>query len=160
VARSFGTSNATTIGIAAFDTINLTALYVESNSPLAIYTNSLPRMTITSGGNVLIGTETDTGGVRLQVAASASSWISGTFAGTGGTDKVVIGNYTNCASIGGHNSALNAWANLAINFGGGNVLIGTTTSGASKLRIVGLPTSAVGLSSGDVYNLSGVLMIA
>ena len=43
---------------------------------------------------------------------------------------------------------------------GGNVLIGTTTSGASKLRIVGLPTSAVGLSSGDVYNLSGVLMIA
>jgi hypothetical protein len=43
---------------------------------------------------------------------------------------------------------------------GGNVLIGTTTSGSSRLRIVGLPTSAVGLSSGDVYNLSGVLMIA
>jgi hypothetical protein len=43
---------------------------------------------------------------------------------------------------------------------GGNVLIGTQTNGASKLRIVGLPTSAVGLSSGDVYNLSGVLMIA
>jgi hypothetical protein len=43
---------------------------------------------------------------------------------------------------------------------GGNVLIGTTTNGASRLRIVGLPTSAAGLSSGDVYNLSGVLMIA
>ena len=43
---------------------------------------------------------------------------------------------------------------------GGNVLIGTGTSGASKLRIVGLPTSSAGLSSGDVYNLSGVLMIA
>jgi hypothetical protein len=42
----------------------------------------------------------------------------------------------------------------------GNVTIGTTTNGASKLRIVGLPTSAVGLSSGDVYNLAGVLMIA
>ena len=42
----------------------------------------------------------------------------------------------------------------------GNVLIGTVTNGASKLRIVGLPTSAAGLSSGDVYNLSGVLMIA
>jgi hypothetical protein len=42
----------------------------------------------------------------------------------------------------------------------GNVLIGTTTDGASKLRIVGLPTSAAGLSSGDVYNLAGVLMIA
>jgi hypothetical protein len=43
---------------------------------------------------------------------------------------------------------------------GGNVLIGTSTSGSSKLRLVGLPTSAVGLSSGDVYNLAGVLMIA
>jgi len=43
---------------------------------------------------------------------------------------------------------------------GGNVLIGTDTNGASKLRISGLPTSAVGLSSGDVYNLAGVLMIA
>jgi hypothetical protein len=45
-------------------------------------------------------------------------------------------------------------------FNGGNVLIGTTTSGSSKLRIVGLPTSAAGLSSGDVYNLAGSLMIA
>jgi hypothetical protein len=43
---------------------------------------------------------------------------------------------------------------------GGNVLIGTTTNGASRLRISGLPTSAAGLSSGDVYNLAGVLMIA
>ena len=41
----------------------------------------------------------------------------------------------------------------------GNVLIGTTTSGASKLRIVGLPTSAAGLSSGDVYSNLGILTI-
>jgi hypothetical protein len=43
---------------------------------------------------------------------------------------------------------------------GGNILIGTQTSGASKLRIVGLPTSAAGLSSGDVYSDSGTLKIA
>ena len=49
---------------------------------------------------------------------------------------------------------------LVLNGSGNNVLIGTTTNGASKLRIVGLPTSAVGLSSGDVYNLAGTLMIA
>jgi hypothetical protein len=42
---------------------------------------------------------------------------------------------------------------------GGNVLVGTTTAGSSKLRIVGLPTSAAGLSSGDVYSLAGALMI-
>jgi hypothetical protein len=42
----------------------------------------------------------------------------------------------------------------------GNVLIGTLTSGASKLRIVGLPTSSAGLSSGDVWNDGGTLKIA
>ena len=42
----------------------------------------------------------------------------------------------------------------------GNVLIGTTTNGSSKLRLVGLPTSSAGLSSGDVYSLAGTLMIA
>jgi hypothetical protein len=92
-------------------------------------------MRITSGGNVLIGTATDTGNIRLQVAPSASSWISQTIAGTGGTDKVVIGNYNGLAAIGAHNSALNAWANLAINFGGGNVLIGTTTDSDGRLRV-------------------------
>jgi hypothetical protein len=45
-------------------------------------------------------------------------------------------------------------------FTGGNLLVGTSTNGASKLRLVGLPTSSAGLSSGDVYNLAGVLMIA
>lgn len=43
--------------------------------------------------------------------------------------------------------------------GGGNVLIGTSTNGASKLRIVGLPTSATGLSSGDIYSNLGILTI-
>ena len=41
----------------------------------------------------------------------------------------------------------------------GNLLIGTATNGASKLRIVGLPTSAVGLSSGDIYSNAGILTI-
>jgi hypothetical protein len=43
--------------------------------------------------------------------------------------------------------------------GAGNVLIGTSTNGGSKLRIVGLPTSAVGLSSGDIYSNAGILTI-
>jgi hypothetical protein len=41
----------------------------------------------------------------------------------------------------------------------GNLLIGTTSNGGSKLRIVGLPTSAAGLSSGDIYSNLGVLTI-
>lgn len=42
----------------------------------------------------------------------------------------------------------------------GNLLIGTATSGASKLRISGLPTSSAGLSAGDVWNDGGTLKIA
>ena len=42
----------------------------------------------------------------------------------------------------------------------GNLLIGTTSSGASKLRISGLPTSSAGLSAGDVWNDGGTLKIA
>jgi len=48
---------------------------------------------------------------------------------------------------------------LSLQPNGGNVLIGTTTNGSSKLRIVGLPTSAVGLSSGDIYSNAGILTI-
>ena len=47
------------------------------------------------------------------------------------------------------------------NYFGGKVLIGTTTTtGTSKLRIVGLPTSAAGLGAGEVWNNGGVLTIA
>jgi hypothetical protein len=91
---------------------------------------------VSGNGNVLIGTTTDNG-PRLQVAPSPSSWISGTFAGTGGSNKVVIGNFSGVASIGAHSNALDAWANLAINFGAGNVLIGTLTDNGNRLRVAG-----------------------
>lgn len=41
----------------------------------------------------------------------------------------------------------------------GNILIGTSVTGASTIRVVGLPTSSAGLSSGDVWNDSGTLKI-
>ncbi len=40
------------------------------------------------------------------------------------------------------------------------VLIGTTVAGASKLRAVDLPTSTVGLSTGDIWNDAGTLKVA
>lgn len=42
---------------------------------------------------------------------------------------------------------------------GGNVLIGTSTNGGSRLRVVGLPTSSAGLSAGDIWNDGGTLKI-
>lgn len=41
----------------------------------------------------------------------------------------------------------------------GNLLIGTSATGGSKLRISGLPTSSAGLSAGDVWNDGGTLKI-
>lgn len=42
----------------------------------------------------------------------------------------------------------------------GRLLIGTSASGGSKLRISGLPTSTAGLSAGDVWNDGGTLKVA
>jgi hypothetical protein len=41
----------------------------------------------------------------------------------------------------------------------GAVLIGTATVGGSKLKVSGLPTSATGLTAGDIWNNGGVLNI-
>jgi hypothetical protein len=102
---------------------------VGSGALCFVQANTNTRMMITSVGCVLLGTTTDVNNVRLQVAASGGvgSWISGTFAGPGGTDKVVLGNLAGYAgaSIGAHNSALSAWAQLNINPGGGAVYAGT-----------------------------------
>jgi hypothetical protein len=46
------------------------------------------------------------------------------------------------------------------NYFNGKVLIGTSSAGSSKLRVSGLPTSATGLSAGDIWNDSGTLKIA
>lgn len=62
-------------------------------------------------------------------------------------------------------SILNKWAiyqegTLDNNYFAGKVLIGGSTVGSSKLNITGLPTSASGLASGDVWNDGGTLKIA
>ena len=44
--------------------------------------------------------------------------------------------------------------------GTGQLLIGTTAPGGSKLRVSGLPTSSAGLSAGDIWNDGGNLKIA
>jgi hypothetical protein len=101
-------------------------------------------MTLDASGNLGVGTASPNR--RLRVASDGSNWISGVFAGSGGADVVVIGNL-NGASIGGHNSALNSWAQLAINPDGGNVLIGqsspnnvligTSSDSGEKLQVNG-----------------------
>jgi len=99
-------------------------------------------------GNIIAGTD---GGVtpRLRVANPSNDNIF-----------VAIG-YDNTGDYGFIHALHRAtvWKNLVIAGFGGNVLIGTNVNGSSKLRILGLPTSAVGLSSGDVYDNAGILSI-
>ena len=75
-------------------------------------------------GNVGIGTVSP--GNKLAVVAGADTWAT-TFYGLSTSNTVRIGTYTGVAAIGANNNAGNAWANLSINPGGGNVGIGTAT---------------------------------
>ena len=127
------------------------------NTPYIFATNNTERMRITSGGNVGIGTSS--AARRLDVASDGSNWISGIFAGSGGTDKVVIGNLSGAPSIGGHNSTLSSWARLALNPDGGNVLVGTSTDdGSTKFQVNGaIKTAAPSGGTAAAWKLGSVV---
>jgi hypothetical protein len=129
--------------------------------------NVTERMRITSGGDVLIGTSTSfnhngfgrfvniRGGTNSVLYIGRSDAEANALQIGWTSSESYLYNITNTAFLFGTNNT----ERMRIT-SGGNVLINTTTSGASKLRIVGLPTSAAGLSSGDVWNDSGTLKIA
>ena len=128
-------------------------------------------MTLNASGNLLIGTTTNSGekviinGTLKVINANillSNNWaltarnfadtLNLTLISRNTSDRVIIDPDGYGTNIGGGGTVI-------INGAGGNVLIGTTTNGASVLRIVGLPTSPVGLSSGDVYSNAGILTI-
>jgi hypothetical protein len=160
----FGSSSgASYAGVYTGDISNIVTNATDGASALTFGTfngsSSGERMRINSLGNVGIATNNPT--ARLHLKAPSNDQVLRFEQQNDVTSQY----YFNI------DSAVNGALSLVTNYLGGNVvgfcqnrngnvLIGTTTGGASKLRIVGLPTSAAGLSSGDVYNLSGVLMIA
>ncbi|GMU81626.1 MAG: hypothetical protein AMXMBFR47_14970 [Planctomycetota bacterium] len=92
-----------------------------------------------TAGNVGIGTTTPNANFRLQTTGGSSVW-RGAIAATGTTNSFVAGELSGIATIGGHNAALTAWADLSINPAGGNVGVGTTTP-VSKLDVAGTLTA-------------------
>lgn len=128
----------------------------------SIFTGGSVRVNVTAGGSVGINNSTpmnsnwgdNTSTKQLSIDASSYAVINL----QGSTSRkysmgVGDGNFYMCYdnTANRHNITVSS---------GGNVLINTTTSGSSKLRIVGLPTSSAGLSSGDVWSDSGTLKIA
>jgi hypothetical protein len=132
---AFYVGNQTAVGVFIGDETTTNGIYVKANGYVGINT--------TNPGTQFEVVSTAAINNAIKATAGGSTGYGGLFYGNDGTTYAALGQN-----------------GVAGTFLGGNVLIGTGTNGASKLRIVGLPTSSAGLSSGDVYNLAGVLMIA
>jgi hypothetical protein len=103
-----------------------------------------PKMTITPDGNVGIGTTTPLSKLQVYGTETGANW-AGRGAFGGASSAVVLGQYNNKAYFGAHNAALDTWTDLAINPGGGNVGIGTTTPSVAldvngSFKASGMPT--------------------
>ena len=106
-------------------------LAAENGARLNFLTEGITRMTITTSGNVGIGSTTTYTFSRMNVVSpgtgsDTTNWIAANFGGTGTNPRVVIGCLNGAATIGAHSSDLTAWADLCL-APGGNVGIGTAT---------------------------------
>lgn len=172
-----GSSN-TSIGSAAMgsasgNAANNTALGVSALSAITSGSQNLAlgRLAIRylNTGNFNIAVGNDAGSTYGASSLNNTAPVGGVFIGylsrsgsLSTTNEVVISGYTGTGLGGiGLGSNTTTIGNSSTTFTAiyGNLLIGTQTNGASKLRIVGLPTSAAGLSSGDIYSNAGILTI-
>ena len=111
------------------------------------------RMRITSGGSLLLG------GTAVP---NESAWFGTAVFGKTGTDKVITGylaSSTNGAVIGGHNSALTAWA--ALNINATSIIFRNEETEIMRLNSTGLgigtasPSYRLHVSASDTSNVVG-----
>jgi predicted heme/steroid binding protein len=159
--------NGTTDGLQLFATFSSVA------GALMLGTGNAERLRITSGGNVGIGTTSPSEKLHLV----GNQKIDGVLTIATSSSTVLTINSTASAAYIGMSDSSGSYVYLGSDNGSvifqtpassystkmtldsnGNLGIGTTTPG-SKLSIVGLPTSATGLSAGDIWNDGGTLKI-
>jgi len=117
-----------------------TRLNNDNSTPITMYVNGSERFKISGLGFVSAGATTN-GRLGVRGFTNDSSGYAFESANASGNTLFIVRN-DGATSV------------------SGKLLVNTFTPGSSPLRLVSLPTSAVGLSSGDVYNLGGTLMIA
>ncbi len=154
-------------GLAAADGDPADAVSVDDAGNVGVGTTTPTQKLDVNGnvnvsGNVSASGNVNAGGkIGLGTAPAANfafrSYSNGIWGGgvAAGYDSatVVMGELADVAQIGGHNADLTAWRDLAINSGGGNVGIGTTTP-AQKLDVNGNIAASGGIN-GASLNVSG-----
>ena len=157
-----------------------TAIRFPAADTVAIETNGAERLRVTSAGKVGIGTSSPFGQLTLGASGSASLYLEdGASSSTSNryiaffndnglrvqtrtdANTFVSNDYLITTVASGANTHRWQTANtekMRLS-SAGKLLIGTTFTGVSILRLVGLPTSSAGLFSGDVWNDGGTLKI-
>jgi hypothetical protein len=172
-------------GSVAGNLINLSAqsagsfnLLTNNAAPIEFYTNNVKRASLSGAGDFTLGSTT-LDGTRFFLISNLHSGSSAQAVlqmfSDGPTFQIFVksvaaGNFINLYGSGANsgmnlfnasNSPVAIWTNntqrLTV-LADGKVGIGTASPG-SKLSIVGLPTSAAGLSAGDIWSNGGVLTV-
>ncbi|HLP22073.1 MAG TPA: tail fiber domain-containing protein, partial [Chitinophagales bacterium] len=109
---------------------------LATNTDVALNSRNL---TFSGTGNVGVGNNAPQHQLSVGAATSDAQTVSirgysnlpGSWKGGGAfgytSASVIMGELNGVAQMGGHSAALNAWATLSLNSGGGNVGVGTTT---------------------------------
>lgn len=116
---------------------NQLLLYTGGGYPIAFYTNTTEKMRITAGGTLLVGHTTTPG---------ETAWLGTAVFGKDTFNKVIIGSLNSSsvgAYVGGHNSALNAWADL--NVAGTNVIF--RTEQVERMRLASDGNVGIGITN-------------
>jgi hypothetical protein len=159
--QSFGTDGLVKLQMGGIGT-NECLFFSPAGVKQTFFTGGTSSMTLAANGNLGIGISNPS--TKLVVSDAGAQGIH--FVPNTGSKSYI---YT-------YNTSTSAWVDMVLQTlntifivngvtegmrltSSGKLLIGTATEGLSKLRVVGLPTSATGLSAGDIWNDGGTLKI-